>query len=240
MREASKKIRVPRVAEHYNERQRDVKRRQAKAKNRASDRSDGPLFPAFFNVRDRRCVVAGAGRVAQRKIMRLIECGAHVVTVGPAATPRIAGLARQGRIVWRQRPWSARYLAGACLAFAATNDPDLNRTVAAQCRKRGIPVNVADAPGACDFMVPACFRRGGISIAVSTGGAGPAYAARLCRLFQEALNDEHAALLDRLGRVRRRLRCLVPDEDRRRKILKDLSDAALPALVQTPARRSGR
>jgi len=207
-----------------------MKPQQAKTKGPAAAPAEAPLFPAFFNLRDRRCVVAGAGRVAQRKILHLLACGARVVVVSPEATRRIAGLARQGRIVWQQQPWSPRCLTGAFLVFAATDDSEINSAVARQCRKRGIPANVADAPEACDFMVPACVRRGGLSIAVSSGGASPAYAAALCRLLEEALTDEHAALLEQLSRIRRRMQCLLPDASRRRKILKNVADSAMVAL----------
>lgn len=214
-----------------------MKPRQAKTENQAAAQTAAPLFPAFFSLRDRRCVVAGAGRVAQRKILHLLACGARVVVVSPTATQRIAGLARQGRIVWHRRPWSSRHLAGAFLVFAATDDPGINSAVGRQCRERGIPANVADAPEACDFTVPACVRRGGLSIAVSSGGASPAYAAAMCRLLEEALNDTHGPLLEQLSRIRRRLQCLLPDAAARRKILKNAVDSVILALKSNEPRR---
>jgi|YNPBryantNP2012_1023418.scaffolds.fasta_scaffold00015_23 precorrin-2 dehydrogenase/sirohydrochlorin ferrochelatase len=194
------------------------------------------LFPAFLNLQGRRCVVAGGGTVAQRKIMRLLECKACVVVVSPRVTRRLATLAKRGKLVWHQKPWNARYLQGAFLVFATTDDSTVNHRVAAACSRRGILVNVADNPSCCDFIVPASFRRGMLSVAVSSSGASPAFAARLCALLEQVLTDAHGELLTRLGEVRRRLHRMVPDARLRQNIFKNLSDSAILAVPVTRRR----
>jgi siroheme synthase-like protein len=74
-----------------------------------------------------------------------------------------------------------------CLAFAATDDRRVNRRIGVEARRRGIPVNVADAAEECDFIVPARVRRGAVQIAISTGGRSPRLAAELRRRLDEAL-----------------------------------------------------
>ena len=188
------------------------------------------LFPAFINLAGKRCVVVGAGAVAQRKITRLHACKARIVVVSPRATSRIATMAERGDLVWHQKPWHARYLAGAFLVFAATDDRALNLRVAAACKKRGIPVNVVDNPQQCDFMVPAVVRRGNLCVAVSTGGTSPAFAAYLRRLLQETLSGAHGDLLGQLAALRRTLQDMLPQGGRRRNILKSLPSSAILAL----------
>ncbi|MCX8045213.1 MAG: bifunctional precorrin-2 dehydrogenase/sirohydrochlorin ferrochelatase [Desulfobacterota bacterium] len=192
---------------------------------------NGTLFPAFFNLRGRRCVVVGAGAVAQRKIARLRACKARIVVVSPHATRRIATLAAQGDLVWHQKPWSMRYLGGAFLVFAATDDHNLNRRIAAACKERGIPVNVADNPALCDFMMPACFKRGQITVAVSTGGASPACAAYLRTVLAATITNQHLTLLKRLTTLRHSLKHTIPATKKRRKILKN---QIVSAILSTP------
>lgn len=201
--------------------------------------SENNLFPAFINLVGKRCVVVGAGRVAQRKITQLRVCKAKIVVISPRATSRIETLAARGDLVWHQRPWHPRYLAGAFLVFAATDDRDLNLRVAAACKRRGIPVNVADNPQQCDFMVPACVRRGSLSIAVSTGGTSPAFAAHLRKLLEQTLSGAHSDLLTHLAALRRKLQNMVPQGSRRRNILKNLPDSAILAL-SAASHRSNR
>ena len=54
-------------------------------------------------------------------------------------------------------------------------------------KRRGIPVNVADARAECDFIVPSRITRGNLQIAVSTGGESPRLAAALRRKIEENL-----------------------------------------------------
>jgi len=42
-----------------------------------------PLFPAFLKLTGRRCLVVGAGPVAQEKIESLLRAGASVRVVAP-------------------------------------------------------------------------------------------------------------------------------------------------------------
>ena len=148
------------------------------------DRPVAPrYYPAYLDLRDRRCVVVGAGIVAERKVEQLHAAGAHVTVVAPEATPRIAALADAGRIRLERRPYARGDLAGALLAFAAVDDDAVSRTVRDEATAGGVLLNVADAPDLCDFIAPAVVERGPVTLALSTGGASPA----LARKLREAL-----------------------------------------------------
>lgn len=129
-------------------------------------------------------VVVGAGRVALRKTLGLVECGAMVTVVAPEGMAELAGLG----VKWKRRRFRRPDLRGAVLAFAATNDRRVNRAVAEEAERQGIPVNVADCKEECRFLVPARVRRGDVTVAISTGGASPRRAAALRRRI-EALVD---------------------------------------------------
>ena len=58
--------------------------------------------------------------------------------------PEIALLAEEGKIKILLREYRPSDLDGMEFAIAATDDREVNRAVYAECRKRGIPVNVAD------------------------------------------------------------------------------------------------
>jgi siroheme synthase-like protein len=128
-------------------------------------------------------VVVGAGKVALRKARGLVESGARVTVVAPAWLSEFETM--PVRLVGRR--FRASDLNGAVLAFAATDDREVNRRVGEEAARRGIPANVADAPGECSFLVPARVRRGSLQIAVSTGGESPKLAAELRRRLEEVL-----------------------------------------------------
>lgn len=160
-------------------------------------------YLAAWNVRGRLVAVVGGGAVGARKARTLLAAGAHLRLVSPKAVAPLRRAAREGRVEWRRRAFRSADLAGAVLAFAATDDPRTNRRVAAEARRRKIPVNVADSSAPSDFHVPATQRRGPIVVGVSTGGADPALAAALARRAGRAIRSADVARARAAERRRR-------------------------------------
>lgn len=164
------------------------------------------LFPLFVELAGRPCVVLGGGAVAERKVAGLLEAGAVVTIVSPVLTPALTALVSAGRIAHIERGYRPGDLAGASLAFAATDDGTINAAVAHEGRERGVWVNAADDPAHCDAILPAVVRRGAITIAVGTGGASPALARAVRERVELALPEAYGALAEIAGSVRRELR----------------------------------
>ncbi len=162
-------------------------------------------YPLFLDLRGRRCVVVGGGRVAQRKVKGLLEAQAQVVVVAPEASRALCRWASTGRIRLRQRPYRRADLRGAALVMVATDEAALNARVAQDAEAMGIPVNVADAPGLCTFIVPSVLRRGPLTVAISTSGASPALAATIRRELEGLYPPQLGAYLRRLAALRKEL-----------------------------------
>lgn len=163
-------------------------------------------FPAFLDLRGRRCLVVGGGEIGERKTHALLDCGARVTIVSPSVTTRLAALAASGRLVHRARPFLRSDPRGCALAVAATGDPRVDRVVAAAARRWRALVNVVDRPQHCDFIVPAVLRRGELQIAVSTGGRSPAIAREIRRRLERFFGPEYGELISRAGEARNRAR----------------------------------
>lgn len=163
-------------------------------------------FPAFLDLRGRRCLVVGGGEIGERKTHALLDCGARVTIVSPSVTKRLAALAASGRLVHRARPFRRSDPRGCALAVAATGDPRVDRVVAAAARRWRALVNVVDRPQHCDFIVPAVLRRGELQIAVSTGGRSPAIAREIRRRLERFFGPEYGELISRAGEARNRAR----------------------------------
>src|ERR1700694_113567 len=78
------------------------------------------LFPMFLKLDGRRCLVVGAGTVAEAKIESLLATAASVHVVAPKATPRVREWAREGRIEWQAREYGLGDLLGVFLVIAST------------------------------------------------------------------------------------------------------------------------
>jgi siroheme synthase-like protein len=167
-------------------------------------------FPAFLDLRGRRCLVVGGGVVAERKVHGLLECGAHVTVVSPALVSGLAGLAAVGRFEHRARRFRKVDVRRCVLVIAATGVEAIDDAVAEAARRHGALVNAVDRPARCDFIYGSVLRRGQLQIAVSTGGRAPALAREIRRRLEPVIGVEYAALVERVGRARRVARAAAP------------------------------
>lgn len=163
---------------------------------------DAPLYPVSLLVAGRHCLVVGGGAVAARKVGGLLDAGAVVHVVARRVGPEVRALGAS----WEERDFAAEDLAGARLAFAATDDPAVNAAVLAAGEAAGVWVNAADDPANCSFTLPAVVRRGPVTVAVSTAGHSPALAGWLARQVADRLGPEHEVLAELLSQQREEVR----------------------------------
>ena len=204
-----------------------------------------PYYPAFLDVCNKRVMLVGGGVVATGKLRGLLECRASpLVVIAPQATPEIRQWARAGDVCWHARAYSEGDLAGADLAFGASDDRAVNARVAAEARRRGIPVLAVDDVDNCDFIAPALVRRGDVVIAISTGGRSPAMARRAREELERLIPPDWGQLLEVAAAAREKLganRARVPAEawqaalgeiDLRRLVLAGETEQAIEHLLE--------
>ena len=184
-------------------------------------------LPVFLKLDGERCLVIGGGQVAERKVHALLETEARVTIVSPKLTPGLTAMADEGTINHTRRRYQPGDLGDAVLVYVAVNDRELGARVAAQAHRRGIPVNVADAPELCSFIAPSVMRRGGLQIAVSTSGASPALARTIREELEARFGPEYDLALEILGAARRLLRKRDPDPRSRARKLGGLAESGL-------------
>jgi siroheme synthase-like protein len=137
------------------------------------------------------CLIVGGGRVASHKAELLLGAGCAVSVIAPAAEDAIRAGSRHGRLDWRAREFAAGDCRGFGLVVAAGGNEEVNRAVAEESQRLGIPVNVVDAPELCTFIFGATWRDGPLTVSVSSGGEAPFMAA--------ALRDRISASLEGMG-----------------------------------------
>ncbi len=155
-------------------------------------------FPFYFDITDKEFLLIGGGSIAADKFMRL-----------RAFTDKIRIVAKETEIDWPYitlREYRPSDLAGAAYCVAATGDQSLDREIASDCRKRGIPVNVPDNAALCDFIFPAIIKKGKLIASVSTSGASPAYARMLKEQIAQLLPPDIEAVLDKMYGLRAELK----------------------------------
>ena len=159
-------------------------------------------LPVFHDVLGASVLVVGAGAVGTRKIEALLAGGARVTVVAKEFSPAVLERAARGDLTAVRGTFHPDQMEEAELVFVATPDRTLNHRVSAEARRRRIPVNVADSPGDCTFILPAVVRGEGFTAAISTGGRHPGAA----KALREFLEDHRVEISVRMERGRRRKR----------------------------------
>ena len=143
-------------------------------------------LPIFLDIKAKPCLVVGGGPIALRKLENLKRAGAEIHVVAPALAPEFRARVDETEIHYHARRFQDDDIEGMRLVIAATDDRDINRQIAALANARGIPVNVADQPEDCTFIMPSIIDRSPVVVAVSTGSASPVLA-RMIRARLESL-----------------------------------------------------
>ena len=169
-----------------------------------------PYFPIFTDIKDKTVLIAGAGRMAERKLKSLAVFKPCVVLCAPEISGETEGtikkLKAQGlEIRLIKRPFEENDLNGVFICIAATDDRQVNAHISGLCAKKGIPVNVVDDPGLCSFNFPALVLRGELTVGISTAGLSPAAAGGTRRLIDGMLSDNAGDIVSYLGSIREKV-----------------------------------
>jgi siroheme synthase-like protein len=157
------------------------------------------------------CLVVGGGPVGARRAKELAAAGASVTVVAPDLDPSLAGpgtgaASGGGTLECLARPYQPGEATSYQLVVTATGDPATDRAVVADALGAGVLVSSADAANPGNVSLPAVFREGAVTVAVSTGGTSPALAVWLRDLVGAALGPGLAMLAELAGEAREALR----------------------------------
>ncbi|SPD76086.1 Siroheme synthase domain protein [uncultured Desulfobacterium sp.] len=190
-------------------------------------------YPVFLKMDGVVVLVVGGGRVSERKVETLIECGASVRIVARELTHRLRALVEGGFILWIGQEYEELHLDGVALVFSATNDSRLNHKVSQGAIRRGILVNAVDQPEDCSFIVPSIVRRKDLTIAISTSGKSPALAKAIRRQLEHQFGKEYEAFLDLMGRLRKEVLSAGFSQEENSRIFHNIVDSdILKALAE--------
>jgi uroporphyrin-III C-methyltransferase/precorrin-2 dehydrogenase/sirohydrochlorin ferrochelatase len=181
--------------------------------------SEPQLYPAFLRLAGREVLLVGGGRVAAAKLPALLGAGARVTVVAPEVRSEI----EQAPVTLVRRSFEASDLDGKWFVVSAAPGP-VNREVASAAEARRVFVNAVDDVAVATAYLGGVVRKGGVTLAISTGGAAPALAGLLREGIDALLPDDLARWEETAAALRKSWKeQSVPMEDRRPKLLQALN-----------------
>lgn len=186
-------------------------------------------YPLFVNLRGKKVVVVGGGKVAERKILSLLKACADVTVISPRITKKIENERCKGNLKLINRQYRKGDLDNAFLVIAATDCPVTNEKAS---KDAPCLLNVVDTPRLCNFIVPSTVNRGPLTIAVSTGGVSPALSRSIRRELEKEFGSEFAHYLESLRKIRAEAVEVIRDKRKRSRFLKALASDKLLEMLK--------
>jgi uroporphyrin-III C-methyltransferase/precorrin-2 dehydrogenase/sirohydrochlorin ferrochelatase len=159
-------------------------------------------FPLFLKLKQKKCLVIGAGDVAARKIELLLRADADISVIAESFSSAVKHLADKHSLTLIEKSFFETDLDDCYLVVCATNNATLNQQVATWANQRKILINVVDNPALCSFIFPAIVDRSPIIAAISSGGASPV----LARLLRAKIETTIAPAYGKLAQLAEKYR----------------------------------
>lgn len=189
-------------------------------------------YPAYLDIRNRRCLVVGGGGVGTRKVKTLLDCGARVTIISPQVSGQLKELAGNNRVDVKQRSYQPGDLEDMFLVIGAADDEKLNRQISRDAEKRGLLCNIADRPEICNFILPSIVHRGDLTISISTAGRSPAMAKKLRQDLEKRYGEEYADFLRLMGAIRQKLLSQAHEPEAHKSLFEQLINDDLLELIR--------
>jgi len=186
-------------------------------------------YPVFLNMKGKKAIVIGGGKVAERKILTLLRNSADVTVISPQITTKIEHEKHKGRVKHIKRQYRKGDLKQAFLVIAATDSLIINQQVS---KDAPCLVNVVDTPDLCNFIVPSTIKRGPLSIAVSTSGISPALSRSVRRELERMYGPAFSEYLKSLKTIRAEAKKRITDQRERSKFLKSVASEKMIRILR--------
>ena len=181
-------------------------------------------FPMFVQLKNKKCLVIGGGRIALRKIEVLKDFEADVTVIAPEMIPQIRQINKIRRIF---RTFMEKDFKEADLVVAATDDSKVNSEISKICMQQKIPVNAVDQKEDCSFIFPSYVKEGEVVAAFSSSGQSPLITQYLKEKIKPDLNEELGQIAQILGSLRSLAKSCIATEQERKAFYKELLQIGL-------------
>ena len=179
-------------------------------------------YPVFLSLKNRECLVIGAGPSAQRRARALIRCGALVTLLSDEPAPAVKGLHQQ-----LTRSFHPDDPADYWLVIAATKDAATNAAISKACENLHTFCHEVNNQADSSFALPAIIDRSPLLIAISSGGAAPALVLNLKRKLDRLIPTAVARMAELMEQHQDKVETLIPKQGDRARFWRPVLDGPL-------------
>lgn len=132
-------------------------------------------FPLFINLENKKILVIGGGKVAAKKIEKILEYGADITVVTEnVVEEKLLQLENikieNNQKIENDKAKIEKFVKGYFLVIAATDDEELNENIANVCDSNGMLINNVSSKIKMNAMFGGIVKNSEFQIAISTSG----------------------------------------------------------------------
>ncbi len=139
------------------------------------------FLPISLNIAGRKILIVGGGEDACKKLQILRRFNAEVEILARKVCERI----KESGAIYYETEYHKKHLHGYLMLYSCTNNHELDLQIIKDCKESGVLVNIHDKPELCQFVSPAIYKAGNISVAVSSNGENVNESIRIRNLIRD-------------------------------------------------------
>ncbi|WP_297100785.1 NAD(P)-dependent oxidoreductase [uncultured Draconibacterium sp.] len=144
------------------------------------------FLPIAIDIANQKILIIGGGQSAYSKLKILQRHNAEVEILAIDVCDEI----KNSGVKYLEAPYHKKYLKDYLMLYSCSNNEELDRQIEKDCREEKVLVNIHDKPSRCQFVSPAIYRHGKISVAVSSNGENVYESIRIRNLIKDKLQLE--------------------------------------------------
>lgn len=182
-------------------------------------------FPLFIDIENKNILIIGAGKIAYRKITKLIPFKPKITIVAPNISDEIKNLLKENKnLTYKNKKVDIDDIKDSFFVICATNDKTINNFVSKFCKENNIFVNCVDDIENCSFVFPALIKKPNLTIGISTCAKAPYFSAYLKKLIKNSIPKNTQEIIENLELIRTELKQKIKTQEKRAKIIHNILD----------------
>jgi len=140
-------------------------------------------LPISIDIANEKILLIGGGPDALKKLRILQRFDAEVEVLATEFCDEI----RQSGVKCIESEYDKKYLTGYLMVYSCLDDEVVDQQIVKDCREARVLVNIHDKPALCQFVSPAIYRQGNITVAVGSNGENVYESIRIRDLIKDKL-----------------------------------------------------
>ncbi len=170
------------------------------------------FFPLNIDSTNIKCLIIGGGTIAYRKLIILLKADFKITVVAASCSKEMRNLIDEHNIKLFTKEFIASDIDDYNLIISATDNQEINKSVAAMALSKGLLVNVVDQPNLSNFIFPAIIDRSPVTVSISSDGQSPTISRFMRAELEKTIPFSVGKLAENASLIRYKNRDLEPSK----------------------------